>query len=79
MLTIEIRVNGNLIAAISAINVLGEERCQYRYTSMCFPMTIGAPCVTHRGVVMHDRGEGIERLAEKLCAAAADHEQELSQ
>jgi hypothetical protein len=77
MLTIEIRVNGNIVAAISAINTLGEERCQYRYTSTSFPMTIGRPCVTHCGTVMHDRGEGIERLAEKLCAAAADHEQEL--
>lgn len=78
MLTIEIRINGNIIAVISAINTLGEERCQYRYTSACFPMTLGQPCTTHCGAVMHDRGAGIERLAEKLCGAAADHEQEIS-
>jgi hypothetical protein len=78
MLTIEIRVNGNIVTVISAINVLGEERCHYRYTSASFPMTHGQPCITHGGTVMHERGEGIERLADKLCAAAADHEQELS-
>lgn len=78
MLTIEIRINGNIVAMISAINDSGVERCQYRYTSASFPRIHGEPCITHSGTVMHDRGEGIERLAEKLCAAASDHEQELS-
>lgn len=79
MLTIEIRVNGNIVSVISARNVSGVERCQYLYTSASFPMIHGQPCVTLSGSVMHDRSEGIERLAEKLCAAAADHEQELSE
>lgn len=78
MLTIEIRVNGNIVTVISAINSFGEERCQYLYTSASFPKTHGQPCVIHSGSVMHNRGEGIERLAEKLCAAASGDEQELA-
>lgn len=78
MLTIEIRVNGNIVSVISAINVSGVERCQYHYTTASFPKVHGQPCATHVGTVTHDRAEGIERLAEKLCAAAADHDEELS-
>jgi hypothetical protein len=78
MLTIEIRVNGNIVTVISAINASGEEHPRYLYTSASFPRMHGQPCVIHSGSVMHVRSEGIERLAEKLCAAASGHEEELS-
>lgn len=69
MLTIEMRVNGSVVSAITAIN-RGHEKpgvCRYEYQAVAFPMdNTGLPHVQH-GEILHKRDDGIELLTAKLC------------
>jgi len=75
MLTIEIRVNGNLVAVINAHNkgytgtTLSE--CRYYWSGAEWPMTLDAAPRSSGGDVLHERTAGILPLTEKLCRAFA--------
>ena len=71
MLTVEIRVNGSIVSAISAINTgasTGLGKYRYEYQSASFPMNNNGPCKISNGFVDHKRLDGIEALVSKLCA-----------
>lgn len=76
MLTIEIRVNGSIAVAMSAVNrgtPVGSQPgvAEYEYQAVTFPIDSQGPCETRHGKVRHLRGDGIKRLAEKLFIAAS--------
>jgi hypothetical protein len=76
MLTIEIRVNGSLVVALTATNrgphgVFSGDEPTYEYQAVSFPIDNKGPCVTKHGHITHKRCDGIEALAEKLCHAAS--------
>jgi hypothetical protein len=71
MLTVEIKVNGVLVAAINAINRGGEAfgRCEYEWASAEFRMQWNGPPVVHDGKLTHDRPDGCIELTRRLCEA----------
>jgi hypothetical protein len=73
MMTIEIRVNGNLVVVINAVNRGYTGRtpndCTYEWTAAEWPMELGTAPRASIGTVAHDRGAGIVKLSELLCGA----------
>lgn len=77
MITVEIKVNGSLIAAVNAINrkFTGKEhptrgpQCEYEWTSAIFPMSLSGPVETHCGKLTHHRDDGAVELIRAICAA----------
>lgn len=74
MLSVEIRVNGSLIAAFAAINrgaVDSTGRYRYEYQGVRFPVDFGPPVATN-GFIEHMRQDGAEVLVAALCRALAE-------
>jgi len=72
MLTIEIRINGSIISAMTAVNRGGLEECIYEYQGVTFPVDSHGRCRTFNGTLTHSRSKGAEVLAQKLLKAAAE-------
>lgn len=70
MLTIEIRINGSIICAITGINSAGIEECTYSYHAVTFPIDFKDSPRLASGTVKHRRSHGIEKLASIICKAA---------
>lgn len=73
MLSVEIRINGTLISAISARNrgpmdSVGTYR--YEYQCVTFPYNNEGPPKIAHGKLIHKRSAGAEALVAKLCRAA---------
>jgi hypothetical protein len=71
MLTIEIRINGSVISALTAINRGGIERCRYEYQGATFPIDNGGPVRPFQGFLEHTRSDGAEVLAALLLCEVA--------
>jgi hypothetical protein len=72
MLTVEIKVNGNIVAFVTAKNVghtAAEHECAYEYQSIHF-YDARRP-QAKKSVVTHKQSDGILTLAALLCADAA--------
>lgn len=80
MISLEIRINGSLIAVINAINrtyTVDEihpsrgPKCRYEWTSAAFPVSLSQCAETYTGVLEHFRGDGAVKLVEAICNAHA--------
>lgn len=76
MLSVEIRINGTLISAMTAINA-GQDKeyslglYQYEVSGVMFPASGSGDLVTFTDVIKHKRSDGAEKLVELLMVAAA--------
>lgn len=73
MISLEIRINGELITAIKAVNrapLCSRGLSQYEYHGMRFPFDVGTAPVAVHGFIKHRRSEGAEKLVALLCTAA---------
>lgn len=79
MFTVEIRVNGSIIMAVSAANQTPHgDLCTYAYQAAYFGFGEGPPARPSgmtKGTVQHRRSHGIERLVRKILQAV-EHETE---
>jgi hypothetical protein len=74
MLTFEIRINGSIIGAISAINrgpVAEGGVCRYEYQGVTFPIDNTGPVHTVHGFIEHRRSDGAAALVARLAEAAS--------
>lgn len=74
MLTVEVRVNGSIVVALTAVRRSAVPDAAglntYEYQSVTFPIDNTGPLRTANGYLTHRAGNGIDDLAEKLIAAA---------
>ena len=74
MVTVEIRVNGTIVAVMSAVRV-EENHSTGVYTYDCsgcsFPIDRVTPPRTWKRQIQHAYNDGIEKLAQLLCVTAA--------
>jgi hypothetical protein len=78
MMSVEIRINGSIVAALCAIKIDSRYEAEsdgyvgtYEYQGAKFPINNQGPCITVNGTVSHRVQEGIEVLTTKLCAELA--------
>lgn len=75
VISVEIRVNGNLIAALHAVNrgntgrvsKSGHPQCEYEWTSAEFPVNLNGPPIGHTGSLRHFRDAGAIALVRDMC------------
>lgn len=74
MLTIEIRVNGSIVTAMSAINTAAMDGDRYIYdcNGVTFNMDEKIPPRVWHSTVKHKRSDGINKLAAVLMKAAGN-------
>lgn len=80
MISVEIRINGSLIAVIHAKNMgvgaaadRGDLR-EYEWVSTRFPTGLDSAALSYIGVVRHGRDDGVVELARILCEAHVEAE-----
>lgn len=74
MLSVEIRINGTIIAAICACNrglVSTGGMYRYEYQGVTFPVDNSGPVATVHGFIQHERTRGAQALVARLCDAAS--------
>jgi hypothetical protein len=84
VISVEIRVNGNLIAALHAVNrgetgrysKAGHPQCEYDWTSAEFPLHLDGPPAAHAGSVRHYRDAGAIELVRSLCEMCINEDKE---
>jgi hypothetical protein len=73
MMTVEMRVNGEIVAVIHAMNRrsigVAPVKCVYEWTGAEWPIELDAPPRSAHGKLEHYRDDGIVRLVEKLAKA----------
>lgn len=75
VISVEIRVNGNLIATLHAVNrgdtgkrnKAGSPQCEYDWTGAEFPLHLNGPPVGHSGSLRHYRDAGAIQLVRDVC------------
>lgn len=74
MLTFEIRINGSIVGAISAVNrgpVSVGGVCRYEYQGVTWPIDNTGPVQTVHGFIDHRRSDGAAALVARLAEAAS--------
>lgn len=73
MLSVEIRVNGTIITAVTAVNrgLTAQEKTSYEVQGVRFPANCSGPPKAFHAFVKHKRSDGAESLVKKLLVAAA--------
>jgi hypothetical protein len=74
MLTVEIRINGSIIAAIEAVNrgpVTVGGIYRYEYQGFTFPIDNSGPAHAVHGFVEHRRSDGAAKLVALLSEAVS--------
>lgn len=71
MLTVELRVNGAIVSALTVTNKgdRGGGLCEYEFRWMGFPIDNTDPCKSWHGTLNHRRQGGAEVLCKKLFVA----------
>lgn len=77
MISLEVRVNGSLVATVNCINrrVTGKNHltrgpeCEYEWTSAEMPWSMSGPASSYSGTLKHYRGDGAIALMRAICAA----------
>jgi len=75
VISVEIRVNGNLIATLHAVNrgatgkfsKAGSPQCEYEWTSAEFPLHLDGPPTAHAGALRHYRDASAIELVRAMC------------
>ena len=75
VISVEVRVNGNLIAILHAVNrgntgrvsKDGGPQCEYDWTAGEFPLHLDGPAATHYGSLRHFRDAGALALVRDMC------------
>lgn len=84
VISVEIRVNGNLIATLHAVNrgetgkysKAGYPQCEYDWTSAEFPVHLDGPATTFSGSLRHYRDAGAIELVRSMCEMCTDEDKE---
>ena len=78
MLSVEVRINGTIIAAMCAHNVGRDfrlpDRHRYEYQCVRFPADCSGPAKTTHGFITHKQADGAEVLVSKVLGTLAEQQ-----